>query len=62
MVSWIDKKEYLLNNDYLLYEYPFSKQITSAIADTWEFMANNDIHWKCITNDKPLQNYTKSLL
>ena len=62
MVSEVDKKQYIINDDYLLYEYPFPKQITSEIIDTYKFLDENEIGWKFITNDKPLQNYTKLLL
>ncbi|MCX6076453.1 MAG: hypothetical protein NTW78_06140 [Campylobacterales bacterium] len=62
MVSEVDKKQYMINDEYLLYEYPFPKPITSKIIDTYKFFDENNIGWKFITNDKPLLNFTKSLL
>jgi hypothetical protein len=62
MVSEKDKKEYIINDDYLVFEYPFPKQNTMDVENTYKMIDEGKIGWKFITTDKALLNYTKSLL
>jgi len=62
MVSEENSKEYIIDDKYLTYEYPYPQQTTYEVKETYNLIDEGKIGWKLISIDKPLSNNTKSLL